>query len=280
MNRHKSNIDRLVETLRQDCTEVGMERAVQVFSPEPVVRGTTAKRTWLLRTLAVAGCASLIGLGVLLPQRSSAASSLENLVAAQKHSNVMFHIQPYWVDSRGKTPKVWSGYVLGNRWRYVQENFEQAFDGVHMTTYSHFSGQPYATVEEGSDRGSGQFLQSAFLDGFKEKCKRDLTLERGVVWRGRSVDRFVHRFPYTDELGNQRVGVSTLYADPVRGLPLYFEDIYSSSKGNALEWEYIEPAREDLMRINLPKGVPVREITGQREPVPLSAPAKARAAQG
>jgi len=192
----------------------------------------------------------------------------------------MFHVQPYWVVRGVLTPKIWSGYVLGNRWRYVQDNFEQSFDGARTVTYQHFSGDPLVTTELGSEAGTGDFLQSAFLDKFMKKSPKELKLDHGVLWRGRRVDRYTSRFPFVDERGNPRFGLSTLYADPVRGLPLYFEDIHSPSKGSALEWTYIEPTDESLLRIKLPKGVPIKDITGQRKYVQPGQPQTAKATGG
>src|ERR1700722_18698724 len=79
-------------------------------------------------------------LAMSLPQRSFAAVSLDRLVAAQRKSGVMFHLVSYSITPRGRAQKIWSGYVKGSRWRYVQNDFEQAFDGAHTLTFAHGPG--------------------------------------------------------------------------------------------------------------------------------------------
>lgn len=274
MKRNNANIDQLVQELRQDQSDAGIEQAVQAFAPAAQTRSTGK---WAWRTIAVAGALSLVAVGLMIPQRSVAAESFTKLALAQRASNVMFHIQPYDIDRNGATKKIWSGYMMGKLWRYVQSDYEQASDGERLTVYVHGQGQLMATTELTKDKGMGMFLETTFLDSWLKKDLKDLKLEHGVMWRGRKVDKYVKTFPFTDEKGAHRTGVSTLYADPVRNLPLYFEDIYSPTKGNALEWTYFEPARPDLLRIKLPEGLKVRDVTGQRKAVPQGEPETAKA---
>lgn len=244
----------------------------RVLSGRPAARPSPFGSPWLWRAAVVAGCASLVGLATLLPQKSSAASSLGRLVAAKTRSAIMFHLISYWVDATGKTPKIWSGYVHGERWHYVQSNFEQAFDGVRTITYYRTEG--YATTELGQEHGNGQFLKTGDLSQWKIVDRKNLTLDHETLWRGRKVDKYTIKFKFTDEKGAQCEGTSTLLADAERNLPLYEEDVYSPTKGNALEWQYIEPTDEKLMRINLPPGTEVREVK-PRAAAPLGVPEKA-----
>lgn len=245
----------------------------RVLQGRPASRRSGLGSAGVWRTAVIAGCLSLVGLAALLPQRS-AASSLDHLVASQKDSGVMFHLVSYWIDERGRTPKIWSGYVKGNRWHYVQSDFEQAFDGANTTTFHR--GEDYATTEPGQEHGSGQFLGSADLSVWKVADRKNLALDHETLWRGRKVDKYTMRFHFRDSRGADHEGLSTLYADPVRNLPLYEEDLYSPTSGNALEWQYIEPANEDLLRIKLPAGTEVREATIRGNPAPLGLPAKVR----
>lgn len=213
---------------------------------------------WIWRTAAVAGCALLVGVVTLLPRQSSAASSLSRVLNRQGKGEVMFRYIPYWVDQNGRQPKIWSGYVMGNRWRYVQDDMEQSFDGTTTLTYIKRDGIVYSKM--GDANGAGTVLRAADLRAWKIVNPEGLTLEHDVTWRGRKVDRYTMRFPFKDEAGITREGVSTLYADPERNLPLYSEDIYSPTKGYADEWQYIDPPNEDLLKIRLPKGIQVREV--------------------
>ena len=226
-----------------------------------VLRGRPATRhgaPWVWRTAAVAGCVLLIGIITLLPRRSSAASSLSKLVGNHARMEVMFRIIPYWVEHGKLEPKIFSGYVKGDRWRYVQADMEQSFDGSRLLTYIKEYNVVY--TEMGSQHGAGNILGTADLSQWRIVNPEGLRLEHNVLWKGRRVDKYTMPFPFKGEDGKQHQGMSTLYADPDRNLPLYDEDIYSPTKGSAREWQYIHPADERLLRIDLPQGVTFKEV--------------------
>ncbi|MBS1715080.1 MAG: hypothetical protein JST30_12170 [Armatimonadetes bacterium] len=259
MNRPDTSLERLVRELRNDLSDNGVEKAVGAFAPTPASpKPRHGPKVW--RAVALTACLSVVGIGLLVPKKSSASASFARLVATQKNREVMFQILPYDVDKdAGPSPKIWSGYVMGQRWRYIQSNFEQAFDGTGMTTYNAIGERPFATVQRGQSPGMGNILGSADLGKWKNDPE-SLSLEHNVTWRGRKVDKYVSRFTWQDAKGEPIVGRSTLYADPVRDLPLYAEHIYPSGNGYAFEWRYVDPPDEELLKIKVPPGVEVKEV--------------------
>lgn len=233
-------------------------------------------RAW--KAVAVCVCVGL-GLLVAMPQRSSAAEALDRVVSTHQRSNVMFHLTSYWIEGKVRTRKIWSGYVKGDRWRYVQENYEQASDGKRVTTYLPNEGRVLVWWASPSDSDAKSVLADADLSWWKSSERKGLTLEHNVSWNGRRVDRYVVKTTSKD-WGET---TSILYADPVADLPLYAESIHASGDGSALQWDYLTPRDERLLEIRPKAGVKVEDVTAQRERERLSNagdPQSAKASMG
>lgn len=212
------------------------------------------------KAVAVCGGVGLAAL-VAMPQRSSAAEALERVVSTHQSSNVMFHLTSYWIEGKARTPKMWSGYVQGERWRYVQSDYEQASDGKRVKAYLPKEGRVLVWWTSPTDSNAKSVLADADLSWWKSMERRGLTLEHNVSWNGRRVDR------YTVTTTSKDWGATTniLYADPVADLPLYAESIHASGNGSALQWDYVNPPDESLLEIKLKPGTKVEDVTAQRE---------------
>jgi len=225
---------------------------------------------------AVAVCGG-IGLAVLvaMPQKSSAAEALDRVVAGSRRANVMFHLTSYWIEGKKRTPKIWSGYVKGERWRYVQSNYEEASDGNRVMSYRPFEGRAQVWKASPSDSNARSVLADADLGWWKSTERRGLTLEHNVKWNGRRIDR------YTVTTTSKDWGPTTniLYADPVADLPLYAESIHASGNGSALQWDYLNPPDESLLKIKLKPGTKVEDVTIQRERARRDGPGKPQTAK-
>lgn len=218
------------------------------------------KAQWVWHALAACGGLAIVGVAVL-PRSSSAAVALERLVEAHQRSDVLFRVTPYWIEGKNRTPKVWSGYVKGKEWRYVQSNLEQASDGKQVTMYFPTEGKALVWTLVPGESNAERVLGDASLSWWRSSARRGLTVEHNVKWNGLQVDRYV----ITTTSKDWGPTTSTLYADPVAGRPLYQESIHASGNGNALAWDYLSPTEAGVLRIKMRAGTKIEDITAQRE---------------
>ncbi len=211
---------------------------------------------------AVAVCGG-VGLAVFvaMPQKSSAAEALDRVVASHRRSNVMFHLTSYWIEGKSRTPKIWSGYVMGDRWRYVQSDYEEASDGERVMSYQPLEGRARVWTNSPSDTNARSVLADADLGWWKSMEHRGLTLEHDVKWNGRRVDRYM--VTTTSKAWGPTTNI--LYADPAADLPLYAESLHASGNGSALQWDYVNPADESLLQIKMKPGTKVEDVTVERQ---------------
>ena len=227
----------------------------QMIGAEQPRRGTTSKRGW-----ALAACGGLaIAAFALVPQRSSASAAIGKLVDSYATSDVLFRVTPYWVEGKTRTPKIWSGYVKGERWRYVQANYEQASDGKRVTAYWPTEGRAVVWETSASGADAQSVLASADLRWWKSADRKGLTLDHNVSWNGRKVDRYV----VTTHSKDWGPTTNTLYADPIAKRPLYAEYIHASGNGSAMKWDYPNPSDESLLRIKMKSGTKVVDVTAE-----------------
>jgi hypothetical protein len=218
-------------------------------------RGRFSPRAW-----ALAACGGLIlATFALMPRRSSAAISMERLVSAYGSAEVLFHVTPYWIEGKTRTPKIWSGFVKGERWRYVQKDYEQAWDGKHVTAYFVNEGRARIWECSASDADAQSVLASADLSWWKSPDREGLRLDHNVRWGGRLVDRY-EVTTHSDTWGPT---TNTLYADPVANRPIYAEYLHGSGNGNAMKWDYPNPADESVLRIKMKAGTKVEDVTAE-----------------
>lgn len=229
-----------------------LEKMAAAESPR---RGQSGKRLW---TLAACGGLALTAFA-LMPQRSSAAVALDSLVEAHSNQDLLFHVTPYWVEGKALTRKIWSAFVKGERWRYIQPDYEQASDGVQVTAYWPKEGRARVWEKAAESADARSVLADADLRWWKSSERKGLSLEHNVRWNGRKVDRYV----VTTHSKAWGATKNTLYADPVANRPLYAEYIHASGNGSAMKWDYPNPSDESLLRIKMKSGTKVVDVTAE-----------------
>lgn len=226
-------------------------------NPAPSRRTSAA---WVWRSLAACGVVGVVAL-VAVPRPSSAAVSISRLVTAYQGSQVMFRLTPYWVVDGELRPKIWHGYVLGNQWRYVQADFEQASDGVGVMSYFPGRGEAQVWRQVSGDQELRSVLADADLSWWKSNERKGLILQHNVLWKGQQVDRY-EITTYSKSWGATR---NILYADPIRNRPIFSESLHASGNGSAQKWDYITPPQPELLRISLKPETKVVDVTAERE---------------
>lgn len=258
---HLNHIDE-----RVDLGIVGLKHAEMPQPPsslvERMVAGEAPRRHRPRSRIWVLGACSLLAVGTfaLLPRSSSAAVALDKVVKAHQSSSVLFKVTPYWINRGQRTPKIWSGYVMGNKWRYVQKDYEQACDGSRILTYIPAENRAESWTIESGEAQLGAVLGDADLSWWKGQSGKGLKFEHNVEWNGRRVDRYVV-ITSSKDWGET---INTLYADPVAQRPLYAESVHSSGSGNAMRWEYLDAANDGVLVIQLKQGTKVVDVTDQR----------------
>lgn len=230
-----------------------VERMVAGAVPRP---SRSRNRIWALGTCSLLA----IGAFAMMPRSSSAAVTLDKLVAAHQNSSVLFKVTPYWLEGSSRTPKIWSGYVKGNQWRYVQQDYEQASDGKRILTYLPGENRAETWTLTPGETQLESVLGDADLGWWKRQAAKGLKLDHNVEWNGRRVDRYV----VTTSSRDWGETTNTLYADPVAQRPLYAEFVHASGNGSAISWEYLGPKDEYVLSIRMKPETKVIDVTPKR----------------
>lgn len=214
---------------------------------------------WVWKSAAALG-----GLGLaaffLMPQQSSAAVTLDRLVGAYQRSQVFYRLTPYWIEGKKRTPKIFIGYVKGDKWHYVQSDYEQASDGVRVTTYLPNEGRALWWEKTAAKDDARSIFVGADLSWWKSPERTGVTVEHNVPWNGMRVDRY----KVTTTSKDWGPLYSTLYADPEKGRPLYEEAVHASGNGYAMKWDYLSTSEEGLLEIKMKSGTKFEDVTAQK----------------
>ncbi|MEQ1822718.1 MAG: hypothetical protein ABL949_09420 [Fimbriimonadaceae bacterium] len=237
--------------------------------------GTSAEGPVRNRALIVltVGVLTVTGL-MMLPQQSSAAFRISDLVEAHQKSDALYRITSYWINGGNRTPKMWHAYVQGVHWHYIQSDYEQASDGKRIMSYSPKIGKANTWVSTPSD-SAGSILPRADLGWWKSDEAKGLTLEHNVIWNGRRVDKYVV-VTHSKAWGATK---NVLYADPILRRPIYGEFTHESGSGSALKWDYLIPADKGVLEIKMKPNTKIIDITLEKSKRQQSAPRHPEKAQ-